>query len=410
VLKSLSTLQPVPQSERLIHIDMIRGVAILGILLVNMAHFSYPDLYLYIIGPDNFFMKDWGALDTLTDQLLSMFVQMKFITMFSFLFGFGMILMMERAIDKRQNFVLIYMRRLLISLLFGFIHAFLIWDGDILTEYALLGFVLLLFRNRKPKTILTWTIIFYLLFLIPVAMMTFLPTSETPEMTAWNESFINESERNAKQALQVYSEGSNLEIAQQRIYDRKFYMSLNGMASLNPILYFYSNIPYFCMFLLGAYFAKKRYLHRPAAHQSVLKKLWIISLLIGLPTNIAYAIANNEAFLLLGAPFLMLFYVISIIFLMKLPLTKRLLTPFAAVGKTALSNYILQSILATTIFYSYGLGLYGSVKPFLALFISIGIFAFQLIISNIWIRHFRYGPLEYIWRVMTYRKIMPLNY
>lgn len=406
----MSTLQPVPQSERLNHIDIIRGVAIFGILLVNMAHFSYPDLYLHVIGPDNFFMKDWGALDTLTDKFLNMFVQMKFITMFSFLFGFGMILMMERAIDKGQNFVLIYMRRLLILLLFGCIHAFLIWDGDILTEYALLGFVLLLFRNRKPRTILTWAIIFYLLFLIPVAMMTFLPITETPEMTAWNESFVNESEHHAKQALQVYSEGSFLEVSEQRIHDRKFYMSLNGMASLNPILYFYSNIPYFCMFLLGAYFAKKRYLHRPASHRSVLKRLWVISLLIGVPTNIGYVIANNEALLLLGAPFLMLFYVISIIFLMKLPLTKRVLTPFAAVGKTALSNYILQSIVATTIFYSYGLGLYGSVKPFIGLFISIGIFAFQLIISNIWTRHFRYGPLEYIWRVMTYRKIMPLKY
>src|SRR5690625_6478287 len=130
-------------------------------------------------------------------------------------------------------------------------------------------------------------------------------------MTAWNESFINESERNAKQALQVYSEVSNLEIAQQRIYDRKFYMSLNGMASLNPILYFYSNIPYFCIFLLGAYFAKKRYLHRPAAHQSVLKKLWIISFFMGLPTNIAYDIAYNEVYLLLVATYIMSFYVIS---------------------------------------------------------------------------------------------------
>lgn len=406
----MNTLRPIPQSQRLKHIDIIRGVAIFGILFVNMAHFSYPDLYLHIIGPDNFFMKEWGRLDSLTDQLLNMFVQMKFIMMFSFLFGFGMILMMERAIDKGENFVRIFMRRLLVLLLFGFIHAFLIWDGDILTEYALLGFILLLFRNRKPKTILTWAIIFYLLFLIPFVMMTFSSPTETSEWIEENESFIAESEQNAKQAIHVYSKGTFTEVAQQRIHDRKFYMSLNGMASLNPIIYFYSNIPYFCMFLLGAYFAKKRFFHLPTAHQSTLKKLWIVSLLIGLPTNIMFGINQNESLLLIGAPFLMLFYALTIIFFMNRPLLNRLLKPFSAVGKTALSNYILQSLIATTIFYSYGLGLYGSVKPFMGLFLSMAIFAFQLVISNLWVRHFRYGPLEYIWRVMTYRKVIPFKY
>jgi len=401
----MKPLQPIQKSERIQHIDIIRGIAILGILLVNMAHFSYPDLYLHIIGPNNFFVESWHTLDHVTNKWLNIFVQMKFITMFSFLFGFGMIIMMERSEAKGQKFVPLYARRLLVLLLFGIIHAFFIWDGDILTEYALLGFVLLLFRKRKPKTLLIWTIVFYSLFAIPVAIVSAIPTHDGYEMTEWETEMVLESEENAKQALHIYSEGTFFEVAKQRIHDRMYYMSLNGMASLNPILYFYANIPYFSMFLLGAYFAKRKLLHRPEDHKSTLRKIWIISLLIGLPANSIYGFTDNDALLLIGAPFLMLFYIISFVYLINFPWSNKLLMPFAAVGRTAFTNYIVQSIIATTIFYSYGLGLYGKINPFLGLFISFSIFTLQIILSNVWLRHVNYGPLEWIWRAATYMKL-----
>src|SRR5690625_3922805 len=110
----MTTLQPIQQNERIQHIDIIRGFAILGILLVNMAHFSYPDLYLHFIGQDNFFVNNWSTLDHVTNTLLNTFIQMKFITMFSFLFGFGMVMMMERSEAKAQKFVPLYMRRLIV--------------------------------------------------------------------------------------------------------------------------------------------------------------------------------------------------------------------------------------------------------------------------------------------------------
>src|SRR5690625_3039107 len=142
-----------------------------------------------------------------------------------------------------------------------------------------------------------------------------------------------ESEKNAKSALHTYSEDSFLEVAKQRNHDRMYYMSMNGMASLNPILYFYANIPYFSMFLLGAYFAKRKLLHRPEDHKSTLRKIWIISLLIGLPANSIYGFTDNDALLLIGAPFLMLFYIISFVYLINFPWSNKLLMPFAAVGR-----------------------------------------------------------------------------
>lgn len=395
-------------NNRLLHIDIIRGIAIFGILLVNMAHFSYPDLYLYLIGPENFFTENWSKADFITVKLLDIFVQMKFITMFSFLFGFGMIIMMERAEAKKQKFALIYLRRLLALLLFGMIHAFFIWDGDILVDYALLGFILFLFRKRRPKTLLIWSIVLYIVFAALIAVGTSV-SEQDEEMTEWQTALKAESEQNAKQALETYSEGSFIEVVNQRFKDRMYYMSMNGMASLNPLLYFFANIPYFSMFLLGAYFAKRKILHDLKKNRTILRTLWIICLVIGLPGNMMFGYMDNDALLLLGAPFLMMFYIISVVFLLNLSLGKKIFMPFAAVGRTAFTNYVMQSIIATTIFYSYGLGLYGKVNPFIGLFVSLTIFLLQLIISNWWVKHFRFGPLEWIWRIVTYKELLPIR-
>ena len=171
----LSTQSP----DRIEHIDVIRGFAIFGILLVNMAHFSYPDLYLQFVGPDNFFAAEWGkAGHFIKESILAIFIQMKFIMLFSFLFGFGMILMMERMENKNRNFTPMFLRRIAALFLFGSFHAFFIWDGDILTDYALLGLLLLLFRKRKAKTLLVWAIILYLLFTIPIVRSTLLPEDQ----------------------------------------------------------------------------------------------------------------------------------------------------------------------------------------------------------------------------------------
>src|SRR5699024_5287682 len=194
------------------------------ILLVNMAHFSYPDLYLMIIGSDNFFFENWSKLDHVTKFLLDTFIQMKFITMFSFLFGFGMILMKDRIEARCLTFKLIYSRRLFVLLFFGFIHAFFIWDGDILTEYALLGFLLLLFSHRKAKTLFIWAISLYAIYTLFAILVSTVPVDATNEMDALQ----IEALENAEQALENYSNGTFIEVAKQRIHDRYYYMTFNG--------------------------------------------------------------------------------------------------------------------------------------------------------------------------------------
>ena len=401
----MQPLQPIHPHERIEIIDIFRGIAILGILLVNIAHFSYPDLYLLMTGKEHFLMKDWHKLDFLIGDFLKIFVQMKFVMLFSFLFGFGMIIMMENALAKKQRFVPTYLRRLFVLLIIGTIHGFLIWDGDILTQYALLGFILLLFRKCKPRTLVIFSIIFYLLFALPMIQSSFqtAPPEQEQAMMQYQEEMAQIYQDKAKQALQVYGSGTFLEIAKQRIHDRLYYMFINGMLTTNPLLFFYSSIPMFSLFLLGAAFAKKKIFHDPAKHLSLLKILWWLGLLIGLPANIVFVLWDKEV-MLLGAPLLMLFYMTSIVFLFHFQWGKRLLMPFSAVGRTAFTNYLMQSVIGTLIFYNYGLGLYGKVQPFVAVLIALGIFIFQMIVSNIWLKHYRYGPFEWVWRTLTYGK------
>lgn len=401
----MSSLKPVNVKGRIEHIDVIRGIAVLGILFVNMAHFSYPDLYLSMMDADNFITANWGKLDKLVKVLLNIFVQMKFIFIFSFLFGFGMILMMFRADEKGQKFAPLYLRRLAVLFLFGVIHSFLLWDGDILMDYALLGFILFLFRKCRPKVFFISAILLYLLFSVPTILYELSSVGESEQLAKWQVEMMDESEQNAKQALAVYSEGTFTEIATQRVHDRIYYMSINGMVSLNPIIYFFANIPYFSMFLLGAYFAKRKILHHPKKYNKLLKKLMFISVIIGLPSNILFGIFHYDLFILIGAPFLAVFYIVTIVFLFNSPVGKKLLKPLKAVGRMALTNYILQSVIATTIFYNYGFGLYGKIGPFVGLIFTISIVIFQIVFSNYWFKKFQFGPLEWLWRKMTYLRL-----
>ncbi|MBY0122768.1 DUF418 domain-containing protein [Bacillus sp. S/N-304-OC-R1] len=402
----MKALQPIMAHERIQIVDVLRGIAIFGILLVNMAHFSYPDLYLAMVGKENFFTHQWSAADRTVRIFLDIFIQMKFILMFSFLFGFGMVMMMERALANGRNFVPVYIRRLLALLLFGTIHAFLIWDGDILMDYALLGFILLIFRKAKAKTLIIWACIFYMLFALPFALSSFGDVSQ-PEIDDWQQSFQTEMESKAKHALDVYENGSFSEIANQRLQDRMYYMSMNGMPSLNPLLFFYSSLPYFCMFLIGASFAKANIFQNTAKNRKRLFVIGVSGFVIGVPANIAFGLWHQDIYLLIGAPFLTLFYVAAITILFTKPIMNKLLQPFSAVGKTAFTNYLLQSVICTFIFYHYGLGLYGKVNPFLGLLITIGIYAIQLIISHFWTKRFLFGPFEWLWRTLTYLRPQP---
>lgn len=413
---TLPAIGPTGAGERIETIDIVRGFAIFGILLVNMGMFSTPILLA---------MSDtqwWtGSGDRVATWLIRFFAEGKFYPVFSFLFGLALTLQMDRVESRGLKFSPLYRRRLFILLAIGLVHAFLIWSGDILVPYALFGFLLLLFRNRKPKTLLIWAIIFLLIpvLLIGVAAAAIELGRSIPEAAKQiNAAFAQaaaEGKKGVELSLQAYSSGSLADIMVQRLRDLQIIYT--------SIFFYGPNI--FALFLLGLYAGKRRIFQDTSAHSRLLGRVRWWGLGLGVVGNLLYVITreysnfsvpNTLSFLAalglaLGGPAFCFFYVTSLVALAEHRVGRKWLRTLAPVGRTAVSNYLFQSLLCTTIFYSYGLGLFGKVGPGLGLVLTAVVFALQLFLSGWWLRHFRFGPVEWLWRSLTYgkRQVMRLT-
>lgn len=412
-------LQPIAANERIEVVDVLRGFAIFGILCVNMFWFSNP--FMLMMGaPDR-----WTAPhDRGAQWFIRLFCEQKFYSLFSLLFGLGMAILMTRVEGRGGSFVRLYVRRLLVLLLIGVCHVVWLWPGDILIIYALGGFILLLFRHCRPGTLLAWAIPLCCLPAVLICGLTVLgklgealaaagpatqPTGADPsaEMTALFSDW-------AAAAYATYAHGSFGAILLQRLLDYGLTFVLMSFFAAPCIL---------AMFLIGLYTARRGLLHEPGAHLGFLRRLVWICLPIGLVTNLVvtalfeYAPRSDVSWLaiplaianIFAPPTLCFAYAGSLVLLCQRESWARRLRPLANVGRMALTNYLLQSLVCTLIFNSYGLGLYGLVGPAAGLGLTVAIFALQIPLSMWWLRHFRFGPAEWLWRSLTYGKAQPLR-
>lgn len=401
---------PIQQQERILVLDVLRGIAILGILIVNMGMINTPYIYL-----DLAHIEMWtGLWDQITNGLIVIFAQGKFYTLFSFLFGYGFIIFLERAEQKVKKPHLLLLRRLFILFVIGLIHAYLIWWGDILMTYAAGGLVLLAFYRQKPKTLLVWAasiICILVLFIFLLAGLFFLLDSAT--FTNENQKLYEFYQKEIAASLYAYGEGSFIELMNQRIKDVHFVLSN----------VFYSMFTILPMFLLGAYTAKKQIIQLLEQHRQFIRIVGIFGIVVGISLNILkfwsaskidpiestiYDFINALA-MIIGDPALCLGYIASIILIFDKAVWRSRLIPFAHVGRMAISNYLFQSIICTSIFYSYGLGLYGQIRPLYGVILTLAIFSFQLYVSRLWMLKFYYGPVEWIWRSLTYGRWQPFK-
>lgn len=408
-------MAPVQQTERIQIVDVLRGFALFGILFVNMTVFSRP--FQTILFPADPALP-W--YDRAAEWLIHFLGEGKFYSLFSLLFGLGLVLLMDRIEARGGRFAPFYLRRLFVLLLIGLAHAFLVWPGDILIMYALIGCLLLLFRKAKPRTLLIWAVIFIAIPLLLNAAGGALVSlaRAVPEGAAQIEQVFAQVETGYRadlaRALRVYAGGSFAEITAQRIYD---YNSL-ALAS-----FFGMGLNVLAMFLIGVYFGKRQILHDLAAHRPLLRKLLLWGLTVGLVANALYAtlIMTVSRFDLswslqiaaaaqsAGAPLLSLAYLSAICLLALRPGWANRLQMLAPVGQMALTNYLLQSIVCTLIFYGYGLGLFGKIGAAWGIPLTIVIYLLQIPFSHWWLKRFRYGPAEWCWRSLTYLKPQPLR-
>jgi uncharacterized protein len=405
---------PTAAGERIQTIDILRGFALLGILLVNMELFNSA-FVAKIMGS----YEEQSLLDQLARWFVAFFAAGKFYTIFAFLFGLGMILQMARAQARGTRFVPLYMRRMLVLLAFGLIHAYLFWIGDILILYAVLGMILLLFRKTHPRRVLIWVLIF---LVVPVVVNAGLWgliewSRSSPEGAAIMDQMFAEQAQMYKalavQTDQVYATGNFVEITRQRAADMVIVFSTWPFMAFNV----------FAAMLLGVYAGKRHIFADIPGHLPFIRKVLVWGLVIGVAGNLLYVAAgefsrrdiptglNFVATLgqTFGAPALSLFYMAGITLLAEDPRRRARMAPLAAAGQMALTNYLLQTLICTTLFYGYGFGLYGQIGAFGGILLTLAIYALQLAFSVWWLRRFRFGPMEWLWRSLTYLRRQPMR-
>jgi uncharacterized protein len=407
---SESQISPVSSQERIEILDVLRGLAICGILIGNMQWFSNYGMMPAALAEQGPFA------DRLTHFLVHFFIEGKFYSIFSFLFGFGFALQMARAEERGDRTGSLFKRRLFWLLVIGLLHAYLLWAGDILSIYAVMGFLLILFRRKTNGALLKWA---FALMLIPILsyillyilFVAFVPREalagfmdEAAQLGRWNESVRMVTQSNYLQIISNF----NLQFMVGR------YAGLILEMRLPKIL---------AMFLLGFYAYRRGFFQDLSAHQPFIRRVLIYGLALGLVGNIAFAaLAGKEAVIppttagiagviayAFGVPALALGFIALVATLWQKAAWRRLFVLLAPVGRMALTNYLLQTVVCLTIFYGYGFGQFGKVGAAAATMIALAIFLFQIFMSALWLKYFSYGPMEWIWRQLTYRRRLNLR-
>ena len=407
------TIRPVTSDERVQVIDVLRGVAIFGILVVNVLYFFNP----------------WYAPMTTADSttgehvvkfITNTFFVSKFYTLFSFLFGLGMAIQMSRAQAKEVPFLSLYLKRLFVLAGFGVLHGVFLWTGDILFMYAIIGFLtVMLFRKRSPETLLIWAIVFLALPVAFIALSAGLvelaraapaDTGAYEQVQAAFAAAQEEIRAELAAATAAYQSSSWWTVTQYRFLEF-FSLITSTMLFMAPSV--------MGMFLLGLRAGKKGWFSDIEANLGLFRRLLAVALPIGLALNLfvgATGFEQNklgiEIFTMLelaqvsalgvGSVLLSLSYMAGIVLLSRTRAGARALQPLAPVGRMALTNYITHSVVMSTLAYGYGAGMFGSTSLVTGFFLAVALYALQIPASSLWLRRHRYGPLEWVWRRLTY--------
>ncbi len=386
-------------------LDVLRGFALLGIFLMNIEYFNRP-LQEFGEGiPATTFGWDYTVA-----RLTEIFVTGKFWVLFSMLFGMGFVVMQTQAALNGREFKLLYLRRTIALLIFGLLHIVLLWSGDILHSYALVAFVLMCMPLMSLRACGLIGVMLYLtpaclLFLSSVSMA-FLPEAELKKIAV---EFADNANY-AVQAANAYAQGNYWEVVRQRLSD------FLHMLSFEPYVF----IGALGIFLIGAAIMRSgRLLDLKANRSFFLKSMVVCALLAAGTIGIANSVHGHsmmtsqgmleQALMTIGNLPLSLFYLCSIAYAMSFVSGSKVLRLLAPAGRMALTNYLMQSLIASTVFYGYGLGFWNQWgRAELALFV-LAVFIAQVIFSYLWLRYFRYGPMEWLWRALTYWAIPPMR-
>jgi len=407
---SINTSRPIaaPVKKRYVELDALRGFAILGIILANYPEFS---LWTFRSAEEVAAMPS-ACADHVIRWLQYIFIDGKFYTLFSLLFGIGFSITLNNMREKGLNGKKFFYRRMAVLLLIGFLHLMLLWSGDILMLYALMGMLLPLFSSLSDKKILWFAGFFLALPVISdsVCSLAGISLSE-PIYNAWlrKAAEFGITENNMAQYLsdsQSYSDVQNFLIqgSIERMYefvDSHRYFKVLGL------------------FLIGYVIGRNKIYADLEGKRDFLKKIAIIGIGAGLPLSLIYAAhAMNgcpagrvfHSFLYLVSVYPTGFgYAAAFCLLFLRFKNARIWKTLAGPGRMACTNYLGQSLFGILLFYGAWLGLGKSASLAMAELIALGVYAFQTGFSLLWLKRYRFGPVEWIWRVLTYGRLIPIR-
>jgi len=391
-------LAPTQAGERFELLDVVRGLALFGIVSANMISYS---LYLYLPEAAKAALPT-HASDRVLEFLELMLIEGKFYTIFSVLLGLGFSVLRSRARAKNLVFHRFYLRRVFFLFAIGVAHAVLFWHNDILQAYAFCGALLLPAVAARNRTIL---ILAGVALLAPIAIQLAggisLGVLADAQGGLWDRFRFTRDTR-----VDTWTHGSPGEIVRlnlSMVLSQVSFLLTSGM-----IFKIYG------CFLLGFYLGRNEVYKQLEMRRPILKRLAIGGFAVGLPVNAVYAATFDSGSWLetLSGTFgilpLSLGYV-AVCCLMWLDSRRRnQLRHFAPVGRTALTSYVGQSVICTLLYYGTGLGLGGTMGPTLYLPIAFAVYAVQVLLSRLWLERFRFGPVEWLWRMLTYGEWLPL--
>lgn len=380
----------VETKKRISLIDGVRGFSLLGILLANLLIFQYG-----IYGLEEMAFYNLSNSDKTFHTLLNVFVEGSFMPIFAIIFGYSLILMKQSLERKELGVKWHIFRRSVVLIGFGLLHSIYLWDGDILFMYGGMTIILLFFVNRKPKTLIIWGGIMFTLFFFLGLLGS--GVEEPIEMLdpVMKDAYLLD-------AADVHANGTYSEIlAFRNEVEAPLSLGEEKMAIIFILVPFVL-LP---MFLFGMYAAHKKALE-PSKRK---KRLYLLAAMLFIPIGVLLkstmhingipdVSANGGMILSIGY--------IGIFSYLYMTFSKyKITTAFENVGKLSLTNYIMQTVICTYIFYGYGFGFFGEMGVINAFILGVVIFIIQIIASTVYLRYFKQGPLEKVMRTLIYLKL-----
>jgi uncharacterized protein len=406
--ETLRASAPVAPSQRIISLDVLRGFAVLGILVMNIQSFSMIEAAY--INP-----TAYGSLEganRLVWMLGHLFTDTKFVTIFSILYGAGILMMSQRAESRGQSPAGLHYRRSIWLIVLGLMHGYLLWYGDILFKYGVCALLAFVFRHARPRRLLTVGIIIFSVSFFLYLFFGWSVRYWPRESYQQNLEFWEPSEETVSHEISAY-QGSWLAQMGHRAHS-----ALRHQTLVFVIRSFWRILG---LMLVGMALFKWGVLTAARSRRFYLIAM-VLGLCIGLPL-VFYGIRENFAhdwtmpyslfygllYNYWGSVFVSLAYISAVMLICKAVRTGLVAKAFAAVGRMAFTNYIVQTLICTTIFYGHGLGLFGQIERQEQILIVFAVWAFQLVGSPVWLRYFRFGPLEWLWRSLTYGHVQPMR-